>query len=99
MEAFIFLESEFALDNNVSTVNITLTERCLSTGQDDEPSIVLTKAAEIFSQLYGMEAAIINQLMYGVRTLPSLEEEEPAEKDGEKRKNQGKKLQCWKTVQ
>ena len=98
MEAFIFLESEFALDHNVSTVNITLTEQCLSAGQDDEPSTVLTKAAEIFSQMYGMDAAIINQLMYGVQTLPSLEED-TAEKDGKKKKNQGKILQCWQTVQ
>ena len=98
MEALIFLESEFALDHNISTVNITLTEQCLSAGQDDEPSIVLTKADEIFSHLYGMDAAIINQRIYGVRILPSLEED-TAEKDDEKKKNQGKTLQCWKTVQ
>ena len=90
------MESEFALDHNVSTVNITLTEQCLSTGQYDEPSIVLTKAAEIFSQLYGMDAAIINQLIYGVQTLPSLDED-TVERDGKKKR--GKTLQCWQTVQ
>lgn len=93
MGALIFLESKFALDSNISIVNITLTERCLSTGHNDENSTVLTKAPEIFSQLYGMDASIINQLMYGVRTLPLLEED-TAEKDGKKKKNQGEILQC-----
>jgi hypothetical protein len=81
MEALIFLERNFALNHNVSPVNITMTKQCLSAGHDDEPSTVLTKAAEIFSQLYGMVAAIINKLMYGVRTLPLLEED-TAEKSG-----------------
>ena len=45
--------------------------------------------------MYGMDAAIINQLMYGVRILSSLEED-TAEKYG-KKKNHGKTLQCWQT--
>ena len=98
MEALIFLESKFSLDHNVSTANITLTKQCLSAEHNDEPSTLLTKAAEIFSHLYGMDAAIINRLIYGEQTLPSLEED-TEEKDGEKRKNQEKTLQCWQTVQ
>uniref|UniRef100_A0A7S4MZ70 Uncharacterized protein n=1 Tax=Odontella aurita TaxID=265563 RepID=A0A7S4MZ70_9STRA len=68
-DALLRLDPKFRHLHNVTVVNVTLTERCLSTGRDDAPSTFVTKSAEILSQIYGMDSPIINQVMYGIRTV------------------------------
>ena len=44
-----------------------MTERCLSTGEDDGKLTFFTAAGEFLSPIYGMDSVIINQFMYGIR--------------------------------
>uniref|UniRef100_A0A7S4VIQ3 Uncharacterized protein n=1 Tax=Ditylum brightwellii TaxID=49249 RepID=A0A7S4VIQ3_9STRA len=67
-EALLYLDSNILWMHNVTVVNVTLTERCLSSGNDQSSSSIFTKASEIFSQVYGMDSAVINQFMYGIKT-------------------------------
>ena len=66
-DALLFFDVKSALMHNITNVNITVTERCLSTGRDDGKLTFLTAVGEFFSQIYGMDSVIINQLMYGIR--------------------------------
>jgi len=67
-EALLYLDSKTLLLHNVSVVNVTLTERCLSSGSDQSSASLKTKTSEIFSQIYGMDSAILSQLMYGIKS-------------------------------
>jgi len=69
LEALLYVDDEFLWNHNISIVNITVTERCLSSGVDNVIANYFTKLAETLSQVYGIDAAIINQLMYGVRNV------------------------------
>lgn len=66
-DALLYLDDSSALIHNITNVNITVTERCLSTGRDDGKLTFFTAVGEFFSQIYGMDSVIINQLMYGIR--------------------------------
>jgi len=66
-DALLFLDETSAFLHNVTLVNVTVTERCLSTGSDDGKLTFLTAIGEFLSQIYGMDSIIINQLMYGIR--------------------------------
>ncbi|KAL3777962.1 hypothetical protein ACHAW5_003396 [Stephanodiscus triporus] len=65
--ALLHLDEKTISLHNITFVNVTLTERCLSTGSDDGKLTVVTAAGEFLSQVYGMDSIIINQLMYGIR--------------------------------
>lgn len=94
MEALLFLRKEFTLDHNLTYVNVTLTEHCLSTGFDgDMGTTKVSKIAEVLSQIYGMDTVIINQLMYGVRSFPPLvvEDSDDQDKIVKQKKNDKKK--------
>ena len=67
-EALMFLDDQMLIFHNVSIVNVTLSERCLSTGSDQGVyRSRMTKFAQFLSQIYGLDAIVINQLMYGVK--------------------------------
>jgi len=66
-DALLFMDTKSAYLHNITLVNITVTERCLSTGSDDGVVSFFTAAGEFLSQIYGMDSVIINQLMYGIR--------------------------------
>jgi hypothetical protein len=66
-DALLYLDEKSALLHNISVVNITVTERCLSTGKDDGKLSFFTAVGEFLSQIYGMDSVVINQLMYGIR--------------------------------
>ncbi len=66
-DALLFLDEKSALLHNITIVNITVTERCLSTGEDDGKLTFFTAAGEFLSPIYGMDSVIINQFMYGIR--------------------------------
>ena len=66
-DALLYLDEKVALLHNISIVNITVTERCLSTGEDDGKLTFFNAVGEFFSQIYGMDSVIINQFMYGIR--------------------------------
>lgn len=83
MEALMYLDKEFTLDHNLTVVNITVTERCLSSGNDNKEPTIVTKMAEFFSQAYGMDTAMINQLMYGIRQLPPLKIDKDKDNKGQ----------------
>ena len=67
--SLMYLDKKMVLWHNISIVNVTLSERCLSTGTDDGvyPSFV-TKWAQFLSQIYGMDALLINQFMFSIKT-------------------------------
>jgi hypothetical protein len=67
-EALMFLDDNMLRYHNVSIVNITLTERCLSTGHDQGSYSKLTSFAQFLSQFYGMDTILMNQVMYGIKT-------------------------------
>jgi hypothetical protein len=67
-EALMFLDDNMLRYHNVSIVNITLTERCLSTGHDQGSYSKITSFAQFVSQFYGMDSILMNQVMYGVKT-------------------------------
>ena len=74
-EALLRLSPRFRLLHNVTVINVTLTERCLSSGHDyhvddalASASSFLTPLAETLNRIVGPDAAVINQLMYGIRT-------------------------------
>eukprot|EP00979_Chaetoceros_neogracilis_P006048 scaffold1197_cov168-Chaetoceros_neogracile.AAC.7 len=67
-EALMFLDNKMISFHNISIINVTLSERCLSTGSDDGVyHSRSTKFAQFLSQIYGMDAIIVNQLMYGIK--------------------------------
>jgi hypothetical protein len=67
-EALMFLDKKMISFHNISIVNVTLSERCLSTGSDDGVyHSISTKFAQFLSQIYGIDAIIVNQLMYGIK--------------------------------
>lgn len=66
-DAILYLDGSVAFLHNVSVVNITLTERCLSTGSDHGTPSLAARAAEYLARICGIDTVIINQLMYGVR--------------------------------
>ncbi|KAL3766668.1 hypothetical protein ACHAWU_003424 [Discostella pseudostelligera] len=65
--ALLHLDEMSAYLHNITFVNVTVTERCLSSGFDDGNLSVLKTIGEFLSQIYGMDSIIINQLMYGIR--------------------------------
>lgn len=65
-DALLYIDEKSALLHNISVVNVTLTERCLSTGKDNGKYSFFTSAGEFLSKIYGMDSVIINQLMYGI---------------------------------
>jgi len=68
-EALMFLDDKMISFYNISIVNVTLSERCFSTGSDDGVyRSKFTKFAQFLSQIYGMDAIIVNQLMYGIKS-------------------------------
>jgi len=66
-DALLYLDENSALLHNITVVNVTVTERCLSTGSDHGKLTFLTAMGQFLSQVYGMDSIIINQLMYGIR--------------------------------
>jgi len=66
-DALLYLDEKSALLHNISIVNVTVTERCLSTGEDDGKLTFFSAVGEFLSQIYGMDSVIINQFMYGIR--------------------------------
>ncbi|KAL7473338.1 hypothetical protein ACHAXS_013797 [Conticribra weissflogii] len=66
-DALLFMDTKSAYLHNITLVNITVTERCLSTGSDDGKLSFFSTVGEFLSQIYGMDSVIINQLMYGIR--------------------------------
>ena len=71
MEALMYTPDNFLWQHNVSIVNVTLTERCLSSGSDWIQGVDhKTRIAELMTQVYGvMDTVIINQVMYGIRNV------------------------------
>eukprot|EP00970_Alexandrium_tamarense_P017415 scaffold9505_cov202-Alexandrium_tamarense.AAC.11 len=67
-DALLYLDEKSAYLHNITIVNVTVTERCLSSGSDDGNLSMLETIGEFLSQIYGMDSIIINQLMYGVRS-------------------------------
>lgn len=67
-EALMFLDDNMLNYHNVSIVNVTLTEQCLSTGHDLGSYSVISSGAEFLSGIYGMDTIIMNQVMFGIRT-------------------------------
>jgi len=66
-DALLYLDATSASMHNIALVNVTVTERCLSTGSDDGKLTFLTAIGEFLSQGFGMDSIIINQLMFGIR--------------------------------
>lgn len=53
----------------VPIVNVTLTERCLSTGTDEGTyKSFITKIAQFLAPIYGMDTVVANQLIYGIKS-------------------------------
>lgn len=67
-EALMFMDKKMIAYHNISLVNVTLSEQCLSTGSDTGAYTRIDKIAQFLSQIYGMDAIIINQLMYGIKS-------------------------------
>eukprot|EP00804_Cyclotella_cryptica_P006398 CCRYP_014279-RA/>CCRYP_014279-RA protein AED:0.30 eAED:0.30 QI:401/1/1/1/1/1/4/570/1086 len=68
-DALLYLDEKSIYLHNITIVNVTVTERCLSTGSDDGELTFLTAVGEFLSQIYGMDSIIINQLMFGIRSV------------------------------
>jgi hypothetical protein len=66
-DALLYIDDKTAKLHNITNVNVTVTERCLSTGRDDGKLSFFTAIGEFLAQIYGMDSVIINQLMYGIR--------------------------------
>lgn len=68
-QSLLFLDRKMLFWHNISIVNVTLSERCLSTGKDDGIySSWLSHAAQFLSTIYGIDALLINQLMFSIKT-------------------------------
>ena len=65
--SLLYIDENSALLHKINVVNVTVTERCLSTGSDHGRPTLVTGLGEAFSQIYGMDTVMINQLMYGIR--------------------------------
>ena len=65
--SLLYIDENSALLHGINVVNLTVTERCLSTGSDHGRPTLVTGLGEALSQIYGMDTVIINQLMYGIR--------------------------------
>ncbi|EJK46469.1 hypothetical protein THAOC_34863 [Thalassiosira oceanica] len=65
--SLLYIDENSALLHGINVVNVTVTERCLSTGSDHGRLTLVTGLGESLSQIYGMDTVIINQLMYGIR--------------------------------
>mmetsp|Transcript_14904 Transcript_14904/g.23127 ORF Transcript_14904/g.23127 Transcript_14904/m.23127 type:complete len:684 (+) Transcript_14904:76-2127(+) len=77
-EALLYLDKRLIFNHNITLVNVTLSERCLSTGTDDVNArfTFFTRFAEVWSSAFtGYDSPVINQLMYGIlnstRTYPN----------------------------
>ena len=65
----MYLDTKIVNWYNMSIVNVTLSERCLSTGTDDgQYATFYTKWAQFFSQIFGMDTLLVNQFMYSIKT-------------------------------
>ena len=65
----MYLDTKIVNWYNISIVNVTLSERCLSTGTDDgQYATFYTKWAQFFSQIFGMDTLLVNQFMYSIKT-------------------------------
>ena len=67
-DALIYLDHRASVLHHINVVNVTLTERCLSSGSDHGKLSLTGRAAEILGQVFGMDTILINQLMYGIRS-------------------------------
>ena len=67
-DALIYLDRRASTLHNVNVVNVTVTERCLSSGSDHGSLSITGKVAEFLAQVFGMDTPIVNQLMYGIRS-------------------------------
>ena len=67
-KALLELENDLLYHYKVSIVNVTLSSRCLSTGSDDNDGTLNRLGRFLLSSFYGYETAVINQLMYGIKT-------------------------------
>jgi len=65
-EAMLYLDDGLVRKHNASLVNITLTENCLSGGTDSAKFSLTVAMAQLLAKIYGMDAALINNLMYGL---------------------------------
>lgn len=69
-EALMFLDDKLLMYHNISIVNVTLSERCLSTGSDNGVyNMRINKFAQFLAPIYGMDEVIFNQVMYGIKTV------------------------------
>lgn len=66
-EALLQLDDALLSWYNISIINVTLTESCLSSGKDGVPKTKLQKLAQKLSQIYDFNPVIINQFMYGIK--------------------------------
>lgn len=67
-DALIYLDHRASILHNVHVVNVTVTERCLSSGSDYGSLSLVGRIAEFLAQVFGMDTPIINQLMYGIKS-------------------------------
>ena len=71
-EALLYLENDMLQFHNISLVNVTLTERCLNTGSDNDEHYskrsLMQKIAQPLAQIYGMDPVVVNQFMYGIKS-------------------------------
>jgi len=66
-EALLYVENDILYDYNISLVNVTLTERCLSTGSDHgEYKSVWNYIGQLLSPIYDMDTPIVNLLCLGL---------------------------------
>ncbi len=66
-EALLKLDDALLSWYNISIINVTLTESCLTSGKDGVPNTKLQNLAHKLSQFYDFNPVIINQFMYGIK--------------------------------
>jgi len=72
-EAFLYHSDEMLNWMNVSFVNVTLSETCLSTGSDlGGHQTLLSKIGQFLSLFYSTDTIMMNQFMYGIKTLDGM---------------------------
>lgn len=65
-KALLDMRDDMLYHYKVPIVNVTLSARCLASGSDDGTS---NRLGRLFLPYYGYDSAIINQLMYGIKTV------------------------------
>ena len=67
-DALIYLDHRASVLHRVNVVNVTVTERCLSSGSDHGTLSITGHIGEFLAQVFGMDTPVINQMMYGIRS-------------------------------